>query len=244
MVHLLWDVCAIPDFRKTLTDEHHKLLEQIFLYLAQDPHVLPEDWCHEQIKRLDRYEGDLDTLLNRIAFTRTWTYITHTKGWLKDSAHWQAVTRQIEDRLSDALHEKLTQRFVDKRTSMLLRGLTSRDKLLGGVRNDGTVIVEGHVIGHLQGWRFMAEDTLLNADKDAVMRTARAVLKEPLQHAIDVFPQQVSKHFRWTMPDRLSGAMAKNRSRSHSWAKPQNSMRLKFPCCITICWKKHKTKLS
>jgi len=195
MVRLLWDVCAIPDFRKTLIDEHHKLLEQIFIYLAQEPYQLPEDWCAEQIKRLDRYDGELDTLLNRIAYIRTWTYITHIKGWLRDSEHWQAITRRIEDKLSDALHERLTQRFVDKRTSTLLRGLASRDKLMGGIRNDGTVVVEGHVIGRLQGWHFMAEETLMNADKEAVMRAARAVLTAPLKNAIDVFPQQVSAAF-------------------------------------------------
>ncbi|MDB5477741.1 MAG: disulfide oxidoreductase [Alphaproteobacteria bacterium] len=195
MVRLLWEVCAIPDFRKTLIDEHHRLLEQIYLFVSQPPYILPEDWYSEQIKRLDRYDGDLDTLLNRIAYIRTWTYITHIREWLKDAEHWQAVSRLIEDKLSDALHERLTQRFVDKRTSSLLRGLASRDKLLGGVKNDGTVIVEGHVIGRLQGWHFMAEETLLNADGDAVMRTARAVLKEPLQDAISVFPQQVSAAF-------------------------------------------------
>ena len=195
MTRLLWDVCAIPDFRKTLIDEHHRLLEQIFLFVAQDPFMLPEDWLSEQIKRLDRYEGDLDTLLNRIAYIRTFTYITHVKEWLEDAKHWQAVTRQIEDKLSDALHERLTQRFVDKRTSTLLRGLANRDKLLGGIKADGTVIVEGHIIGKLQGWRFMAEETLLNADQDAVMKTARAVLKEPLNDAIAVFPQQVSAAF-------------------------------------------------
>lgn len=194
-LRLLWEVCAIPDFRKTLTDEHHNLLRQIFLYLTDEPWHLPEDWCVEQIKRLDRTDGDLDTLLTRIAYTRTWTYITHVKGWLKDGDHWQAVTRQIEDRLSDALHERLTQRFVDKRASSLLRGLASRDKLLGGVRRDGTLVVEGHTIGRLQGWRFMAEESLLDTNKDAVMKAARTVLKQPLQNAIDVFAQQVSAAF-------------------------------------------------
>lgn len=195
MTRLLWDVCAIPDFRKTLIDEHHRLLEQIFMFVANDPFILPEDWLAEQIKRLDRYEGDLDTLLNRIAYIRTFTYITHVREWLADAEHWQAITRSIEDKLSDALHERLTQRFVDKRTSTLLRGLANRDKLLGGIKADGTVIVEGHIIGKLQGWRFMAEETLLNADQDAVMKTARAVLKEPLADAISVFPQQVSAAF-------------------------------------------------
>lgn len=199
MVQLLWDVCAIPDFRKTLIDEHHRLLEQIFLFLSQPPYHLPEDWIQENIRRLDRYEGDMDTLLNRIAYTRTWTYITHIKHWLRDAQHWQAVSRSIEDKLSDTLHDRLTQRFVDKRTSSLLRGLASRDKLaanlIGGVQKDGTIIVEGHVIGRLQGWKFMADETLMDADKDAVMRAARAVLKAPLQDAIGVFAEQVSAAF-------------------------------------------------
>lgn len=121
--------------------------------------------------------------------------MTHIREWLNDAEHWQAVTRQIEDKLSDALHDRLTQRFVDKRTSTLLRGLASRDKLLGGVKSDGAVIVEGHRIGRLQGWHFMAEETLLNADQDAVMRAARTVLKAPLANAIGVFAQQVSAAF-------------------------------------------------
>jgi ATP-dependent RNA helicase SUPV3L1/SUV3 len=189
MTHLLWDICAIPDFRKTLTDEHPKLLEQIFTFLTEPPCHLPEDWIADHIDRLRRTEGDLDTLLTRIAYTRTWTYITHVKGWLRDSEHWQAVTRQIEDQLSDALHEKLTQRFIDKRTSTLLRGLASRDKLLGGVKDDGTVIVEGHIIGRIKGWHFMADTTMQEADKDAVMRTARTVLIEPLQKAVIDFTE-------------------------------------------------------
>jgi ATP-dependent RNA helicase SUPV3L1/SUV3 len=188
MVRRLWDVCAIPDFRKTLTDEHHILLARIFTELAGNDH-LNEDWCAEQIARLDRTDGDLDTLLTRIAYTRTWTYITHVRDWVRDSQHWQAVTRQIEDRLSDALHEKLTQRFVDKRTSSLLRGLASRATLLGGIQADGTVIVEGHRIGQLQGWRFMADETFANSDNDAVTKTARTVLKEPLLKAVTEFAE-------------------------------------------------------
>ena len=195
IIRLLWDVCAIPDFRKSTSDEHHKLLEQIFHFLVSDNHVLPDSWCAENIQRLDRCDGDLDTLLNRIAHVRTWTYITHVKNWVIGAEQWQNITKNIEDRLSDALHERLTHRFVDKRTSQLLRGLANRDKLLAGVRQDGTVIVEGHIIGKLQGWRFMAEKTLLDADQDAVMRTARAALKEPLMDAIGVFAQQVDNAF-------------------------------------------------
>jgi ATP-dependent RNA helicase SUPV3L1/SUV3 len=187
MVRLLWDVCAIPDFRKILPDEHHKLLESIFLSLTRAPRMLDDDWCAAQIDRLDRTDGDLDTLLMRIAHIRTWTYITHVKGWVRNSAHWQAISRLIEDRLSDALHEKLTQRFVDRRTSSLLRSLATRDTLAGGIRSNGDVIVEGHRIGQFLGWHFMADDTLFHSDGDALMKTARAVLREPLVQAVTAF---------------------------------------------------------
>lgn len=187
MVRLLWDVCAIPDFRKVMAEEHHKLLETVFLMLARTPHHLGDDWCADQIDRLDRTDGDLDTLLARIAHVRTWTYITHVHGWVHNSAHWQGITRLIEDRLSDALHEKLTQRFVDRRTSSLLRGLAWRDTLLAGIRPDGSVIVEGHRIGQLKGWHFMADNTFLNSDADALIKTARAALREPLLRAVTEF---------------------------------------------------------
>jgi ATP-dependent RNA helicase SUPV3L1/SUV3 len=114
MVALLWDVCRIPDFRKLLEGSHVRLLAAVFTQLARRGRLDPE-WMDRRIRRLDDDEGDLEALMSRISFVRTWTYVSHHAHWIEDPEHWQGLTRAIEDRLSDALHERLTQRFVDPR---------------------------------------------------------------------------------------------------------------------------------
>src|SRR5215468_4754836 len=152
-VRLLWEVCQIPDFRKILSDAHVRLLGQIFRHLAIDRR-LPADWVAGQISRLDRVDGDIDTLVGRIAHIRTWTFVAHRALWLEDPAHWQERSRAIEDRLSDALHDRLTQRFVDRRHAVLARCLKDGRALAGAVTRAGEVMVEGHRVGHLAGFRF------------------------------------------------------------------------------------------
>ncbi|MFV0243915.1 MAG: helicase-related protein, partial [Qingshengfaniella sp.] len=151
-VRLLWDVCRIPDFRGISHAEHAGLLERIFLYLA-DRGRIPDDWMARQVKRLDRMDGDIDTLSKRLAYIRTWTYVAQRKGWLDDESHWRGVTRSVEDRLSDALHDRLTQRFVDRRTSVLLRRLKQKEGLVAEVNATGEVTVEGQFVGRLEGFR-------------------------------------------------------------------------------------------
>ncbi len=155
---LLWQVCQIPDFRKTMVEAHVRLLARIFGHLAESGR-LPTDWVAGHLNRLDRSEGDIDTLATRLAHIRTWTFVSHRADWLDDSQHWQALARTIEDRLSDALHQRLTQRFVDQRSAALLRRLDdgAGAELLGGVALDGAVSVEGHEVGHLEGFRFVAD---------------------------------------------------------------------------------------
>ncbi len=111
---LLWEVCSIPDFRQLLLDDHVGLLREIFLQLSGPRGRLDADWMDQRITRIDDVEGDLDTLLARMAFIRTWTYITHHTRWVAEAETWQARTRAIEDRLSDALHDHLVRRFVDR----------------------------------------------------------------------------------------------------------------------------------
>ncbi|MEP2718016.1 helicase-related protein [Pseudophaeobacter sp.] len=152
-VRLLWDVCRIPDFRGISHGEHAGLIGGIFEYLHGGG-VVPDDWLARQIKRIDRVDGDIDTLSKRLAFIRTWTYVSQRKNWLRDESHWRGVTRAVEDRLSDALHERLTQRFVDRRTSVLLRRLKQKEALLAEVNDKGEVTVEGEFVGRLDGFRF------------------------------------------------------------------------------------------
>jgi ATP-dependent RNA helicase SUPV3L1/SUV3 len=153
-VRRLWDACQIPDFRKLNVDEHVKLVAQIYRYLMSDEGVLPEDWLARQIARLDQIEGDVATLSGRLAQIRTWTYAAHRPGWVKDAAHWQGQTRAIEDRLSDALHEQLTQRFIDRRTAVLMRSLREDDFFALKLEDSGTVSISGEAIGKLEGFRF------------------------------------------------------------------------------------------
>ena len=152
-VRLLWDTCQIPDFRKLTPDEHARLVRQIFHHLAGDG-VLPDDWLAEQIGRLDVADGGVDTLSGRLAQIRTWTYAAHRPGWTRDPAHWQERTRAIEDRLSDALHERLTQRFIDRRTSVLMRHLREEDYLVLAVDEAGAVTIGNEYVGKLEGFRF------------------------------------------------------------------------------------------
>ncbi|MEX5579127.1 helicase-related protein [Pseudophaeobacter sp. A-200-2] len=172
-VRLLWDVCRIPDFRGISHAEHASLLRGIFNHLHGGG-VVPDDWLARQIKRIDRTDGNIDALSKRLAFIRTWTYVAQRKGWLRDEIHWRNETRAVEDRLSDALHERLTEKFVDRRTSVLLRRLKQKEALLAEVNDKGEVTVEGEFVGRLEGFRF-------SPDKGAEGAEAKALKSASLQ---------------------------------------------------------------
>jgi ATP-dependent RNA helicase SUPV3L1/SUV3 len=152
-VALLWDVCRIPDFRGISPAEHAGLLEMIFGHLHERG-AIPDDFVARQVSRIDRTDGDIDTVSKRLAYIRTWTYVAQRKGWVKDEQHWRDATRAVEDRLSDALHDRLTQRFVDRRTSVLLRRLKQKEAMVAEVNDKGEVTVEGQFVGRLEGFRF------------------------------------------------------------------------------------------
>jgi ATP-dependent RNA helicase SUPV3L1/SUV3 len=155
-VLMLWDVCQLPDFRKLSTEEHVKLVKNIFLFLSKDG-VVPDDWLARQIARADVTEGDVATLSGRLAQIRTFTYAAHRQGWTRDGAHWQGVTRAVEDRLSDALHERLTQRFIDRRTSVLMKHLRDDEFASLALDEAGGVSIGGEAIGKLEGFRFVPD---------------------------------------------------------------------------------------
>jgi ATP-dependent RNA helicase SUPV3L1/SUV3 len=156
-VRLLWEVCRIPDFRKVMSDAHWRLLKRVYLYLTGPDACLPTDWVAGHVERIDRTDGDIETLVQRIANVRTWTYVSFRQDWLNDADYWRDRTRAVEDRLSDALHERLTQRFVDRRTALLVSRMKNRQPLQAAVNRDGEVMVEGHSVGHLEGFRFTAD---------------------------------------------------------------------------------------
>jgi ATP-dependent RNA helicase SUPV3L1/SUV3 len=172
-VRLLWEVCQIPDFRKIMSEQHARLLGQIFRHLRGPSGRLPVDWVAGQVARLDRADGDIDTLMTRIAHVRTWTYIAHRPDWLPDAAHWQERARAIEDKLSDALHDRLTQRFVDRHSGILARRRGDNADLLASVNSAGEVAVEGEPVGRLDGFRFKPEPDL----PKPLLAAARGVLR-------------------------------------------------------------------
>ena len=142
----LWEVCQVPDYRKISPATHAELATTLYGFLTPGG-TIPTDWFARQVDEADRTEGDIDTLSNRIAHIRTWTFAANRPDWLADPEHWQGVTRVVEDKLSDALHERLTERFVDRRTSVLMRRLRENTALETDIGKDGEVVVEGHAIG-------------------------------------------------------------------------------------------------
>jgi ATP-dependent RNA helicase SUPV3L1/SUV3 len=180
LVRLLWEVCQIPDFRKVMSEQHARLLGQIFRHLRGPTGRLPIDWVAAHVSRLDRADGDIDTLMTRIAHIRTWTYIAHRPDWLPDAASWQERARAIEDRLSDALHDRLTQRFVDRHSGILARRRHDRADLLASVNATGEVQVEGQAIGRLHAFRFEPEGDL----PKALLAAAQGALRSEIARRV------------------------------------------------------------
>ena len=172
----LWEFCQIPDFRKVAMDRHATLLSDLYLQLMNDGHI-NDAYLEPQVRSLDRTDGDIDALSSRIAHIRTWTYLSHRSAWLENAPYWQERARAIEDKLSDALHDKLTQRFVDRRTSTLMKRLKDNEPLLAGVTEDGEVIVEGQFIGRLLGFEFIVDPRA----KGAEAKSLRAAGEKALQ---------------------------------------------------------------
>jgi ATP-dependent RNA helicase SUPV3L1/SUV3 len=185
-VRLLWDVASVPDFRNVLTDAHTRLLAELFHHLAGPRGRLPEDWVAAQVADLDRTEGDTPTLLGRIASIRTWTFVSNRFGWLADPRHWQERTRAVEDRLSDALHERLTEQFVDRRAAILAQ--SDPADLVTEVTDSGEVLVQGLRAGVLLGFAFVPDASLRNGARGLVAaanRALRAGLRERVQAFAD-----------------------------------------------------------
>ncbi|MBU4528568.1 MAG: helicase [Hoeflea sp.] len=174
-VATLWDVCSLPDYRRIAPAQHADLIATIYRDLIRTGTV-NEDFLAEQVRRTDSTDGEIDTLSARISQIRTWTYISNRAEWLADPTHWQEKTREIEDRLSDALHERLTKRFVDRRTSVLMRRLRENAMLEAEISVNGDVFVEGHHIGQLAGFRFVADSSADGPDAKAVIAAAQKAL--------------------------------------------------------------------
>jgi ATP-dependent RNA helicase SUPV3L1/SUV3 len=174
-VERLWDVCQLPDYRKIAPANHAELVVTLYGFLQRDG-AIKTDWFAQQAALADRTDGDIDTLSTRIAHIRTWTFAANRPDWLSDPEHWQGVTRAVEDRLSDALHERLTERFVDRRTSVLMRRLRENATLEPDFNKTGDVVVEGHLIGRLDGFVFVPDAASGGSEAKALQNAAQKAL--------------------------------------------------------------------
>ena len=184
-VKLLWEVCQTPDFRKSGLNEHAALLERIYAFLSGGGGVIPSDWMAAQMARLDRTDGDIDAISKRLAYIRTWTYAAHRPDWLADPAAWRDATRALEDRLSDALHARLTQRFVDRRASLLMRRLKQKEELVASVDKDGSVAVEGEFVGRIEGLRFQPDKEAEGAQLKTLLAASAAPVAAELTQRVE-----------------------------------------------------------
>ncbi|WP_265569654.1 helicase-related protein [Sphingomicrobium nitratireducens] len=177
----LWACCGLPDFRKVGANHHARLVRRVYGYIAEGGHVA-QDWFNAEVNRLDHVMGDIETLADRLAGIRTWAYIAQRKDWLKDPQRWAERTRAVEARLSDALHAALTQRFVDRRTAVLVRdiGAHGADALPVTVAADGEVSVGPEPIGHLEGFAFKVDPAARHADKRLLLAAAERRLGDEL----------------------------------------------------------------
>ncbi|MEO7654977.1 MAG: helicase-related protein [Sphingomicrobium sp.] len=178
----LWAACGLPDFRKVGAMHHARMVRRLYNYIAEGGHV-PHEWFAAEVTRLDNMAGDIEALADRLAGIRSWAYIAHRPDWLADPPKWAERTREVEAKLSDALHERLTQRFVDRRTAVLVRDVGARgaDALPVTVAADGEVSVGPEPIGHLSGFDFRVDPGARLADKRLLLAAAERRLGEELE---------------------------------------------------------------
>ena len=206
MVARLWAACGLPDFRKVGLDAHARFVGRLFGWLGEAPGHAPHQWFADEIARLDTVAGDVETLAGRVAAVRTYAYIAHRADWLADPAHWAERTRAIEERLSDALHASLTQRFVDKRTTALIRQIGADAGALPVVIGpEGEVLVEDHPIGRLDGFRFSVAADARAGDKRMLLAAAEKRLGgERARRAAEL---AVAEDDSLSLPERAEGTI-------------------------------------
>ncbi len=203
-LRLLWEACQIPDFRKLADETHTHLCARIFGHIARDGQI-PTDWLAGQIAAISRADGDIDTLMQRLSGVRVWSYIAARTDWVKDALHWQEESRKVEDTLSDALHERLTARFVDRRSAHLMRRLEAAEgqELLSAVTLRGEVVVEGHAVGHVAGFGFVPDPLAEGEEKKLVLRAARRALRAEMPRRVAAVEAAADAAFALTGDHRL-----------------------------------------
>ena len=196
-VRRLWAACGLPDFRKTGPEHHARLVARIFMHLTEGEARIPHAWYAAQVDQLNNIQGDIDTLADRIAGVRTWAYIAHRADWLANPEAMAERTREVEEKLSDALHERLTQRFVDRRTSVLLRdiGRKGAGEFPVLVDEQGEVTVGSFAIGRMEGFSFEVDPAARHADRKMLLATAERRLGGEYEKRAAALVADTDDHF-------------------------------------------------
>tara|TARA_B100001121_G_scaffold290557_1_gene290510 strand:- start:1464 stop:3932 length:2469 start_codon:yes stop_codon:yes gene_type:complete len=186
-LELLWECCQIPDFEKKAYGQHINVIDKVFQFLSTRKREIPSTFMKEQLKGLERDHGNVDLLSHRLSNVRTWSYVANKKNWVENSDYWVQLTKNIEDKLSDKLHEELTKSFIDKKISILSRGL-KQDLILNTEINDENKIhINDQLIGELKGLKFIIEVTSKTLDTDikSIKKAARKGIEKELVSRVD-----------------------------------------------------------
>ncbi len=179
----LWNVCRIPDFQKLMTDSYTEFLKNIFINLMVNKNLIPDDLIEKHVKKLDDISGDIDMLSKRIAYIRTWTYISNQGEWIKNKQYWQERTRNIEDKLSDELHNKLKNRFVDQPGNFFLDKIKKGNNLNIKFKNDNLVETN---IASIKGFNLCFNDNINSIQSNLVNSQAKKTILKMIPERIDL----------------------------------------------------------
>ena len=186
-VKTLWECCQIPDFSKKAYGNHIEVVKKVFEFLTSNSGKVTNEYMKKQLEYLDRYDGNIDTLANRISNVRTWSYVANKKNWANNSDYWVERTKYIEDKLSDKLHEELTKSFVDKRISILSRTLKQDVALATEIKNENEVIIDEQYIGRLSGLKLDLDlkSESLKTDIKSLKKAARQAIAPELMRRVN-----------------------------------------------------------
>ena len=193
-VKLLWECCQIPDFTKSSYNEHTDIIFKVFSFLSSKNGKINNNWMKQQLNNLDNYEGNIDSLANRISYVRTWSYVSNKNNWVENSDYWIAKTKDIEDKLSEKLHEELSKSFVDKRISVLSKGLKQDIQLNTKILDDNKIYINDHFIGKINGLKIELNYSKSNLDTDikSLKKAARSGAQNELTQRINNIVNNVS----------------------------------------------------
>jgi len=183
---LLWECCQIPDFVKKTYGNHYEVIANVFKYLNSKKGKITDDYMRLQLMKLDKLDGNVDSLSNRIANVRTWSYVSNKNNWIENQEYWIEKTKLLEDKLSDRLHEELTKTFIDKRASVLARGLKQDMKFNTKILENNEVMIDDQFIGKINGLKLELDlkKGALETDIKSLKKAARQTVSPELERRI------------------------------------------------------------